>query len=296
MFPGQGITAPQVADALAAGGKLAQRAEEILALPLRRDVGRIARRTKAVLPTRLAQPAIVVASLARWISRDDRDSFSLLTGHSLGQISALAAGGAISLRSALTLVAERARLMERAALAEPGGMMALLGMEVTAAEEIATRAGACVANDNAPGQLVLSGPDQALADAAAAARAGGGRAIRLQVSGPFHSVAMSIVEKEFRDVVMMTEIRSPRIQLISDMTARPMVAPGEIRRRLVEQLTGRVRWRDCIENAIAAGATDLIDIGPGEVLSGLAKRCWVPSRERRANGQLVEAGVGLGRR
>lgn len=297
MFPGQGVAAPQVAEALASGGKLVEKAEEILEFPLRRDVNQIARRSKAVLPTRLAQPAIVVASLARWITRSDRDSFSMLTGHSLGQITALVAGEAVSLRRGLRLVTERARLMEQAALAEPGGMMAVLGVDVGTAEEMARRAGACVANDNAPGQLVLSGPDQALAGAAAAARGAGGRAVRLQVSGPFHSRAMAKVEEEFREVVMMTEIRSPRIQLISDMTARPMAAPGEIRKRLVEQLTGRVRWTDCIDTAVAAGATDFLDVGPGEVLAGLVKRCrGVPPGDERDDNQLAEAGVGLGRR
>lgn len=293
MFPGQGIAASHVAEALAGGGELVERAEEVLELPLRRDVGHVARRSKAVLPTRLAQPAIVVASLARWSLRDDRKTFSMLTGHSLGQITALVAGGAVTFRAGLRLTAARAEVMERAAMSEPGGMMALLGLDAATAEEIAARSGACIANDNAPGQMVLSGPERALADAAAAARSSGGRSIRLQVSGAFHSRAMAAAAADFADVVMATEIRSPRIPLLSDMTACPMSAPGEIRKRLVEQLTGRVRWTDCVARAVAEGVTEFVDVGPGEVLSGLVERCRsAPPRDPR----LAEAGVSLGDR
>ncbi|MGI8773973.1 MAG: ACP S-malonyltransferase [Actinomycetota bacterium] len=273
MFPGQGIVAPQVADALVAGGEIVARAEEILEIPLRREVRRVARRPKSVLPTRLAQPAIVVASLARWAARDDRASFGMLTGHSLGQLSALAAGGSVSLRGVLRLVRARADAMETAAMAHPGGMIAVLGIDLSLAEDIAASAGACVANDNCPGQVVLSGPDPALASAAAAARRAGGRSIRLQVTGPFHSRSMAGAARAFQEAVMTTEFRSPRVPLVSDITARPMNAPGEIRKRLVEQLTGRVDWRGSVAHAANAGATGFVDIGPGEVLQGLVERC-----------------------
>ena len=293
MFPGQGISAPLVSDALAHGGKVVERSEELLGIPLRRDVAQTARRSKAVLPTRLAQPAIVVASLALWEERQDKASFSMLTGHSLGQISALAAGSAVSLRGALRLVAARADAMERAAMSHPGGMVALIDVDLETAETIAKASGACIANDNAPGQIVLSGRDEALAEAAAITRSAGGRSIRLQVSGPFHSRAMADATRTFEDVVMTTEIRSPLIPLISDMTARPMTAPGEIRRRLVEQLTGRVRWRETVDAAIADGATEFVDIGPGVVLRGLVDRCTATGR---SSGQptLAEAGAAHG--
>ena len=217
--------------------------------------------------TRFAQPAIFCASVAGWRALDDdvRDDVVAVAGHSLGEFAALVAAGALDARAALELVVLRGRLM-----AEAGGgtMLALLGADDETAEALAFRHAVTVANYNSPGQVVLSGPADALDDAATAARAHGLRAMELGVAGAFHSPAMQPAAGAFSRALDNASFAAPRIPVISCATAAPLTDP---RRELVAALTTPVRWTATMR-ALAEVADTFVDVGPGRVLHKLVKR------------------------
>jgi [acyl-carrier-protein] S-malonyltransferase len=218
--------------------------------------------------TRYAQVAIYCASLAAWETLPEPRP-SLLAGHSLGEISALVAGEALSAADGLRLVAARGRLMSAAHAHAPGGMVALrLGADE--ARPLALRHGLCVANENAPGQVVLSGPEGALARLEAEAPDLGLRPLRLPVRGGFHSPAMESALPSFRDALAAVEIAPARATVISCLTAAPFQDP---RRELADALVSPVRWREVMIALGARGATRFVEVGPGKVLAGLARRC-----------------------
>jgi [acyl-carrier-protein] S-malonyltransferase len=197
-----------------------------------------------------------------------------LAGHSLGEYSALVAAGALSFEDGLRCVGVRADAMQQASRAAAGGMVAVLGLDLDAAEDIARGASLQIANDNAPGQTVLAGSETGLADAAAAVRAGGGRSVLLEVSGPFHTVAMAPAESPLRRALDGVDMRAPRVPVLSNVTARPHGGPEEISELLVRQLSARVRWRESLEWLWRAGQRDFDDLGPGRVVAGLAQRTF----------------------
>jgi [acyl-carrier-protein] S-malonyltransferase len=215
--------------------------------------------------THFAQPAIYCASLAGW-SLVDRDDVSCMAGHSLGEFSALVAAGVMSELDGLRLVALRGRLMHEAE--EGGGMMAV-GTPVEVAAELAGRFGLTVANDNAPEQVVLSGPSDALDAAAAQAREDGVRAMRLPVSGAFHSPAMQPAVERFAGALEAVRWNHPRVPVFSAVTVAPF---DDAPRRLAEALTHPVRWREVLLALRAAGADRFVETGPGRVLTGLVRR------------------------
>jgi [acyl-carrier-protein] S-malonyltransferase len=223
--------------------------------------------------THMAQPAIYCASLAGWSLVKDED-VSFMAGHSLGEFAALVAAGAMSERDGLKLVALRGRLMQRAT---GGGMLA-----VSAAPRNATRLaqhfGLTLANDNSPEQVVLSGDARAIDEACARAKADGLRAARLRVSGAFHSPAMAQAAPELEDALAQTEIRKPRLPVLSGVTAAPF---DDIRARLVQGLTSPVRWRGIVLALHGAGVTRFVEAGPGRVLSGLVRKT-VPGADVQA--------------
>jgi malonyl CoA-acyl carrier protein transacylase len=275
LFPGQGIPARTVLESLPEGHELMGRAEEILGYELRKRVEIAARRKGAVIPTALAQPAIFVASLIgyeRAVEAGER--FDAIAGHSLGEYPALVAGEAMSFEAALSVVQVRGDAMDRAARIAPGGMIAVLGLGEDDVERIRVTADLSVANDNAPGQVVLSGPEEQLTVAAGLAKSLGGRSVLLQVQGPFHTSAMAPAVKELEDALDHVEVRSPRLPVISNVSARPYKAPGEIRKLLVLQLVYRVRFRECLEWVWSRGVRDYVDVGPGDVAAGLAQRTF----------------------
>lgn len=276
LFPGQGLDARVIADALPVGHRLLARTNEILGYDVRRAVSATPR---ASLRTRVAQPAIMVAGLISYgrALRAGR-SFDFLAGHSLGEYTALVASGAIRFREGLELVAARGLAMERAARSSPGGMAVVLGLGVTEVEELSDRVGAVVANDNSPTQVVVAGADDALAQLAAAVRSVGARCIRLPVEGPFHSAAMDKAQAALDEALTQTEIRLPRIPVVANMTAKPYRIPGEIRKLLAQQLTGRVRFRASIEWLVAAGVDDFEDLGPAEVVGKIAHATVLSSK------------------
>jgi [acyl-carrier-protein] S-malonyltransferase len=273
LFPGQGIPAQTVFEALPENHEVLSRAHEILGYDLRRKVGMGARRSGATLPTSLAQPAIFTAgALAHREVGADR--FDYFAGHSLGEYAALMAAGAIDFENGLQAVAVRGEVMQEAAGNVPGGMAALMNLDFDLVRTIADKSRVVVANDNAPGQVVVSGSDEALAEAAAMARAEGGRAVLLEVSGPFHSDAMEPAAAGLAEVLDRIEIRSPEVPVISNVTARPYESVAEIRELLVKQLVHGVRWRESCEWLWAQGVRELHDFGPGRVAAGLAQKTF----------------------
>lgn len=221
--------------------------------------------------TRFAQPAIFCASVAGWRRAGlAPDGFKAAAGHSLGEIAALVAARAVHEHDGLELVVERGRLMAAAGERTGGGtMLALLGPGWDAARALAADHGVVVANHNAPGQIVLSGPDTGIAAAAAEARSLGLRAIELGVVGAFHSPAMAAAVPEFDDVLRRTAFRSPEIPVVSCSTGMPMTDP---RADLAGCLTRPVRWTETMRALADLGVRRFVDAGPGRVLAKLVRR------------------------
>jgi [acyl-carrier-protein] S-malonyltransferase len=221
--------------------------------------------------TRFAQPAIFCASLAGWTQLRDRVDPIALAGHSLGELSALAAAGALDDHDALRLVVLRGLLMDVAGAASGGGtMLAVLGATPAQAAALAARHGVSLANDDAPGQVVLSGPPAALRAARNEARGGGLRAVTLDVSGAFHSPQMQHAVIPFREALAEVDMYRPGIPVVSCATAQPF---RDAREELADGLVTPVRWRQTMTALAAAGAVTFVDAGPGAMLAKLAPRC-----------------------
>lgn len=277
LFPGQGIDARTVRGGLDPEHPRVQEASGTLGYDLVRRIEQVTRTSREAMPTTIAQPGIFVAGVIAYEERTSAgDSFDYLLGHSLGEYTALVAAGAIPFVHGVKLISARAATMHRAAAAGSGGMAAVLRLEPDEVARIATTHGLVIANDNSPEQAVLSGDRDRLARAAEEVRGAGGRSILLNVEGAFHSPAMIPATADLEAALMATEVRSPSVPVISNVTARPYRAPGEIRKLLVAQLTGRVRFRDCLLFLAEQGVGDFADIGPGDVVRRLA-RATVPA-------------------
>jgi [acyl-carrier-protein] S-malonyltransferase len=233
--------------------------------------------------TRNAQPALMAVSIAalRALEAEGisvKADAAFVAGHSLGEYSALAAAGSFSIGDATRLLRTRGEAMQKAVPVGVGAMAALLGMDLTAAEEVAREAATAdevcaVANDNAPGQVVVSGHKAAVERATEIARGKGARrAMMLSVSAPFHCALMEPAAEVMANALAGTTIHPPAVPLVSNVLARPLSDPTEIRQRLVEQITGTVRWRESMIWLGEKGVTRFIEIGAGKVLSGLCKR------------------------
>jgi [acyl-carrier-protein] S-malonyltransferase len=270
LFPGQGIPASTVLEWLPEDDSLVAEAQMSLGYPLRRRVKITSRRKGALLATELAQPAIFVASVRSWRAADDH--FDFYAGHSLGEYAALVAAGAMSFTDALEVVKVRGEAMNAASKSAPGSMVALLGMGLEDATDIAERAGVTVANDNAPDQVVLAGPEDRLEKAASMVSDTGARTVLLEVSGPFHTEAVGAAAQDLRTALDSIDVREPSVPVISNVTAKLYRSVAEIKDLLVTQLTQTVRWRESIEYLWAEGAREFVDLGPGRVVSGLASR------------------------
>jgi [acyl-carrier-protein] S-malonyltransferase len=220
--------------------------------------------------TAFAQPSIYCTSIAGWSSLG-RPSADFTAGHSLGEIGALVAAGVLSERAGLELVTLRGRLMQQCGETEgDGGMIALLGADAAArADEVAGPHGLSIANDNSPQQVVLSGPRTVLEAAEQTAKGLGLRAIILPVTGAFHSPMMAPAVPEFERALALAEIGPGADRVISAVTAEPF---DDVRARLAQALTGPVRWREVLLALHERGVTRFVEVGPGKVLTGLAKR------------------------
>ncbi len=215
--------------------------------------------------TRFAQPAIFCASMAAWQRLDVSPRAG--AGHSLGELAALTAAGVFSLEDALRLVVVRGRLMAEAD--DSGSMLALVGGDPADAAAIAATADVTVANDNAPGQVVLSGDRERLAQAEEAARERGIRALPLDVAGAFHSPSMAPAVEPFRTALDGVVLGAPRFEVFSCATAAPF---ADVRAELAAALVRPVRWRETVLALGEAGAESYVDVGPGKVLARLMKR------------------------
>ncbi|MCY4464214.1 MAG: ACP S-malonyltransferase [Chloroflexi bacterium] len=232
--------------------------------------------------TAKTQPALYVTSLAIWrVLRDllPATEPAWMAGHSLGELSALAAADALDFAAGLRLVRARGNLMQRAGESQPGAMAAILGLEIAVVRDlcsaVAQESGGTVvlANDNCPGQAVVSGDVPAVEELIKAARAAGARrAVRLAVSVAAHSPLMSAAQADFHDAVQATEFNSPVIPVIGNVSAQPLDTTDQIRAELNQQLTQPVRWAESMTALIEAGAHTFVEIGAGKVLTGLLRR------------------------
>ncbi|MBV8448044.1 MAG: ACP S-malonyltransferase [Hyphomicrobiales bacterium] len=235
--------------------------------------------------TRNAQPALMTVSIAALkvleseygldLSRD----VAFVAGHSLGEYSALCAAGAFAIADTARLLRLRGDTMQKAVAPGEGAMAALLGLDAEAAAEAASEAAAdtgqvCeVANDNAPGQVVVSGAKAAVERAVEnAKRKGARRAMLLPVSAPFHCALMQPAADAMRTALEEHPPHAPRTPLVANMEARALTDPDAIRDSLVRQVTGTVRWRESVEHMTSQGVTKFVEVGAGKVLSGLVKR------------------------
>jgi [acyl-carrier-protein] S-malonyltransferase len=257
LFPGQGSQTPEMRDLVArVAPDLLDRVIELV------GDDPFARADES---TRFAQPAIFCASLAGFDALGLQPGVA--AGHSLGELGALAAAGVLDRDAALELVVLRGRLMAEAD--DTGSMLALVGATEEEAREIAEHAGVIVANDNAPGQVVLSGTRENLARAEEDARDHGRRALPLNVAGAFHSPLMEPAVQPFREALDAVELHEPRFPVVSCATTKPF---EDVRAELAAALTSPVRWRETMLALHEAGATRFVEVGPGKVLARLGKR------------------------
>jgi [acyl-carrier-protein] S-malonyltransferase len=228
--------------------------------------------------THNVQPAILVVSIAclKALEKAAIVNFpppTFVAGHSLGEYTALVAAGVLGLADAVLLVRERGRLMYEAGLKNPGSMLAVIGLDEETVKDISFHSRTEISNINCPGQIVISGATQALAEANKLAKARGARAlIPLRVSGAFHSALMEPVIAEFSKIVSSFRFQSPVIPVISNVTARPLTDVDSIKEELVKQLRNCIQWQGSVEYMMHSGVTTFYEIGPGRVLSGLIRR------------------------
>jgi [acyl-carrier-protein] S-malonyltransferase len=285
VFPGQGSQAvgmgKGLADAFPAARQVFDEVDAALGEPLTRIMWDGPAETLTL--TENTQPALLAHSLAvmRVLQTEAgvdlaRDA-AFVAGHSLGEYSALAAAGAFTLADAARLVRIRGRAMQKAVPVGVGAMAALLGLEFDAAAAVAAEAAqgqVCqAANDNGGGQVVVSGDKAAVERAVEIARQKGAkRAMMLTVSAPFHCALMQPAAAAMAQALAEVTVRAPAVPVVANVIARPVTAPADIVRRLVEQVTGTVRWRDSVAYMAQQGVTAFYEVGTGKVLSGLVKR------------------------
>ena len=283
LFPGQGSQEVGMGRALAEAFPVAratfEEADAILGFPLSRIMweGPEAELNDTVN----TQPALLVHSLAAWrVLRERFPDFrpAYMAGHSLGELSALAAAGALDFADAVRLVRLRGEVMRAAGEQHPGKVAAILGLDVAQVEAICAEvstpeAPVQVANDNSPGQVVISGTAEAVEQAVEQAKAQGARrAVVLKVSVPVHSVLMEPARAAFAAALAETPIHDPQVPVIGNTTARPLTTAAEVRADLAAQLIGRVRWTETMRFLLDQGMRTFLELGSGTVLLNLVKR------------------------
>lgn len=285
VFPGQGSQAVGMGQALAEAFPAARQTFEEVDEALRLNLSRLMASGPEddLTLTENAQPALMAVSLAALRVLETEGGLDIaaaaafVAGHSLGEYSALTAARSFGIDDAARLLKTRGRAMQEAVPVGAGAMAALLGADLECAGRLAEAAAegeVCApANDNAPDQVVLSGSAGAIDRAVALASEHGiRRAIRLQVSAPFHCSLMQPAAEVMKDALGKVDVAPPVVPLVANVTAAPVGDPGAIRRLLVEQVTGLVRWRECVLAMKEHGVDTLVEIGAGKVLSGLTRR------------------------
>lgn len=285
VFPGQGSQdvgmGRELAETFAAAREVFDEVDDALGQKLSTVMWEGPKETLTL--TENAQPALMAVSMAviRVLEREKgiklADTAKYVAGHSLGEYSALAAAGAFSLADTARLLKLRGQAMQKAVPVGQGAMVALLGVGLDVAKKVAAEAAqgdVCqVANDNEPTQVVLSGSKAAIDRVAEIGKAHGvRRAVPLPVSAPFHCALMQPAADAMADALSKVTINAPVVPVVANVVASAVSDPTEIRRLLVEQVTGTVRWRECVGFLAGNGITDVFEIGSGKVLAGLAKR------------------------
>jgi len=277
VFPGQGAQFSGMGKDLYESSDLAkelfERANEILKFRIT-DI-MFEGSDEELRQTKVTQPAIFLHSviLAKVLGNSFKPD--MVAGHSLGEFSALVANGTLNFEDGLKLVYQRAMAMQKACEAEPSTMAAVLGLEDEKVEEVCSSVDGIVvpANYNCPGQLVISGTVPAVEKACElATEAGAKRALLLQVGGAFHSPLMEPARAELAAAIEATTFNTPNCPVYQNVVAKGVSSPEEIKKNLVDQLTAPVRWTQTMQQMIADGASEVIEVGPGKVLQGLFKK------------------------
>ena len=224
--------------------------------------------------TKVTQPAVFLHSVIMAKVLGDKFKPDMTAGHSLGEFSALVAAGALSFEDGLTLVSKRAQAMQKACELNPSTMAAIIGMEDAVIEQVCAEIDGIVpANYNCPGQLVISGTNEGIDKAIAKfTEMGAKRALKLSVSGGFHSPMMEPARAELEKAINEVSFSKPVCPVYQNVTASPVTDPAEIKKNLVAQLTSPVRWTQTMQNMIANGLTEIVEVGPGAVLQGLMRK------------------------
>jgi [acyl-carrier-protein] S-malonyltransferase len=252
---------------------------------------------KSLVDTVNQQPALLVTSIAmlRAMQANGSADPDFVAGHSMGEFSALVAAGSLSFADGLTLVRRRGELMKEAGERQPGAMAAILALESAQVAAICAEASekterpVQVANDNCPGQMVISGDETALAEAMALAQTAGARkVVQLPISIAAHSELMRSAAEAFARAVDETPISPPRMPLIGNVSAQPLTTPAAIRAELKAQLTSPVRWTESMNHLVQQGVNTVYEVGPGDVLLGLMKR--IDRSVNRQKFELLETG------
>ncbi len=285
LFPGQGSQevgmGADIAAHSPAAASIFRQADDILGFSLSRLCFEGPEDT--LTDTINVQPALLVAGVAALRAVEEQlgapIAAAAAAGHSLGEYTALVAAGALSFEDGLRLVRERGRLMKLAGEIAPGGMAAIIALDTDKIAEICQQASAesggpvVIANDNCPGQVVISGDEKALTRAMAlAAEARARKVVRLAVSIAAHSPLMGAVQEDFAAAVAQADIRPPQFPVIANISARPLTDADAIRQELVGQLQNPVQWTKSMQRLIGEGHETFIEFGPGKVLAGLMKR------------------------
>ncbi|MCJ7820707.1 MAG: ACP S-malonyltransferase [Bacteroidales bacterium] len=277
VFPGQGAQFPGMGKDLYEGSSLAhdmfEQANDLLGFRIT-DI-MFDGTDEELRQTKVTQPAIFLHSVILASVIGSRFNPSMAAGHSLGELSALVAVGALSFEEGLKLVSARAVAMQKACEITPSTMAAILGLDDAVVEEVCSDISEIVvpANYNSPGQIVISGTVEGINRAVEILKAKGARrAIPLAVSGAFHSPCMEPARAELEQAITFTRFSAPSCPVYQNVNARPSTDPDVIKSNLIAQLTSPVRWTQSVQNMISDGATSFVEVGPGSVLQGLIKK------------------------
>ena len=277
VFPGKGAQfvgmGKDLYDNVPLAKELFDRANEILGFPIT-DI-MFAGTDEQLKQTKVTQPAIFLHSVILARSLGDAFKPDMAAGHSLGEFSALVAAGALGFEDGLKLVSKRAMAMQKACEQNPSTMAAIIALPDEKVEEICASVDGVVvpANYNCPGQLVISGTNEAIDEACAKLTAAGAkRALKLNVGGAFHSPLMEPARVELEAAIAAAPFAKPVCPVYQNVDAKPHTDPAEIRANLIAQLTSPVRWTQIVQNMLADGATSFTELGPGSVLQGLIKK------------------------
>ena len=280
VFPGQGSQFVGMGKDLyennALGKQLFDKADEVLGFKIT-DI-MFAGTDEQLKETKVTQPAVFLHSVISALCLGDEFKPGMVAGHSLGEFSALVTAGALTFEDGLKLVAARANAMQKACEKNPGTMAAIIALPDETIEQVCKEVSdgghiVVAANYNCPGQLVISGSKEGIAEACDKLKAAGAkRALPLKVGGAFHSPLMQPAKEELQAAIEQTSFSTPKCPVYQNVDAKPHTNPEEIKQNLIAQLTSPVRWTASVQNMIADGADEFIECGPGKALQGMIGR------------------------